>query len=86
MAGGTGGFVRGGLANDYRVGATVSGHIKSGDATIYITSHFEFGSSDLRARANAVNFLDAFQTLHELVHHAGRNGYYEYLRRGAQTG
>ena len=77
VAGGKGGFVRGGLANKYKVGATVSGDIKSGNAAIHLTSHFVFGSSDPRVQANAVNFLDAFQTLHELVHLAGVKGGYD---------
>lgn len=75
-----GGFVRGGLADENHVGATVSGHIyngkKRGDATIHIGSNFELGSSDPQTRADVVNKLDAFQVLHELIHHAGRNNYY----------
>lgn len=75
-----GGFVRGGLADQNRVTATVSGHIfkgkKSGGATIYLNSNFEFGSPDPAARAAAVNVLDAFSVLHELIHHAGLKDYY----------
>ena len=72
VASGKGGFVRGGLANKYRVGATISGNIRSGDAAIHLTSHFNGPPV-----GNSVNFIDAFQTLHELVHHAGRNRYYD---------
>ncbi len=71
VAGGKGGFIRGGLANKYRVSATVSGNIRSGNAAIHLTSHFNGPPV-----GNSVNFIDAFQTLHELVHHAGRNRYY----------
>jgi hypothetical protein len=72
VAGGKGGFIRGGLANKNRVGATVSGDIRSGDAAIHLTSHFNGPPV-----GNSVNFIDAFQTLHELVHLAGRSGYYD---------
>jgi len=72
--------VRGGLADKNHVGATVSGHIyngkKQGDATIYIGSNFELAASDPQTRADVANKLDAFQVLHELIHHAGRNSYY----------
>lgn len=75
-----GGFVRGGLADKYRVSATVSGQIFNGKkpsrATIYLSSNFEFGSSDPVAQAAAVNVLDAFSVLHELIHHAGLKGNY----------
>jgi hypothetical protein len=76
VEGGKGGFVRGGRANKNRVGATISGEINSRNAAIHLTSHFEFGSSDPQVRANAVNFIDAFQSLHELVHLAGSKRYY----------
>jgi hypothetical protein len=70
-----GGFVRGGKADKERVSAMISGHIvkgrKEGNATIYLNSHFEFGSSDPNVRAAVVNVLDAFNVLHELIHHAG---------------
>jgi len=70
-----GGFVRGGEADKYRVSATVSGHINSkgtGDAAIHINSHFNGP-----VPASIVNFLDAFNVLHELVHHARPNRYYD---------
>jgi hypothetical protein len=70
VAGGKGGFIRGGLANKNR--ATVSGDIRSGNAAIHLTSHFNGPPV-----GNSVNFIDAFQTLHELVHHAGLKGYYD---------
>jgi YD repeat-containing protein len=75
-----GGIVRGGLADNNRVSATVSGHIFKGEkpdgATIYLNSNFEFGSTDPQVQAAAVNALDGFNVLHELIHHAGLNGYY----------
>lgn len=49
----------------------MSGDIRSGNAAIHLTSHFNGPPV-----GNSVNFIDAFQTLHELVHHAGRNNYY----------
>ena len=49
----------------------MSGEIGSGNAAIHLTSHFNGPPV-----GNSVNFIDAFQTLHELVHLGGRNGYY----------
>jgi YD repeat-containing protein len=71
-----GGFVRGGLADKNHVSSIASGHLRSGDASIHLNSHFDFGSSDPEVQAKAVIALDAFNTLHELIHHAGLKGHY----------
>ncbi len=75
-----GGLVRGGLADKHKVSATVSGYIGSNNAAIHLNSHFDFGSTDPQVRANSVIFIDAFDTLHELIHHAGRKGYYNDIQ------
>src|SRR5688572_13983790 len=74
-----GGLIRGGLADKYRASATVSGSLKSGNAAIYLTSNFD-GVFDPQAEASAIISNDAFNTLHELVHHAGSNGYYDDIQ------
>jgi hypothetical protein len=67
-----GGFVRGGEADNYRASAAATGQIRSGDATIHLGSKFD-GSFDPQASASAkaIIAIDAFNTLHELIHHAG---------------
>jgi hypothetical protein len=73
-----GSFVRGGLAYKNRVHATVSGQLiygkgeKPGDAAIHITGKFNGPMA-----ASTVSFIDAFNVLHELIHHAGLRRYYD---------
>ncbi|HET8669063.1 MAG TPA: RHS repeat-associated core domain-containing protein, partial [Candidatus Saccharimonadales bacterium] len=74
-----GGFIRGGLADKNKVSATVSGQIRSGNAAIYLNSNFD-GSFDAQAEAKAIIAVDTFNTLHELVHHAGSKGYYSDIQ------
>ena len=72
-----GGFIRGGDADKHNIGGTVSGSITGGDAGIHIASRFLYGGNPTEAEKAVVrNHLDAFVILHELVHHAGVNGYY----------
>jgi hypothetical protein len=42
----------------------------------FISSHFDFGSPDPEIQANSVNAIDAFDTLHELIHQARSSGFY----------
>ncbi|MBC8030621.1 MAG: RHS repeat protein [Pyrinomonadaceae bacterium] len=82
---GQGNFVRGGLADKNRVSSTVSGQMvygkgkKPGNAAVHLGSYFNGP-----VQASSVNFIDAFDTLHELIHHAGLNDYY-YDEQIAQT-
>jgi YD repeat-containing protein len=69
------GLVRGGLADKNKWSATVDGRIGK-DASIHLSSHFSL-THDERAAAASVNYIDAFNVLHELVHHAGKKGYYD---------
>lgn len=74
-----GGFVRGGLADKYHVGATSDGSIRSGNAAIHINSNFD-GVFEPQVEAKAIIATDAFNTLHELVHHAGSKNYYSDIQ------
>jgi hypothetical protein len=56
----------------------VSGSIKSGNAAIHITGNFDGVFPPVEANAIIAN--DAFNTLHELIHHAGSKGYYDDIQ------
>lgn len=74
-----GGFVRGGLADKNKVSSTVNGYIRSGNAAIHLGSNFD-GTFDPEVEARGIIAIDAFNTLHELVHHAGSKRYYNDIQ------
>jgi hypothetical protein len=71
------GFVRGGSATKNKVSATVKGQFRSKDASIHLGSGFSFMVTTQQEKANTVAKLDAFNVLHEIVHLAGKNTYYD---------
>jgi len=75
-----GGFVRGGLATKYRSAAAIKGEFKSGDASIHLGTGFNFMVTTPDEQAKAVAQLDAFNSLHEIVHLAGQNRAYDDIQ------
>jgi len=75
-----GGFVRGGLATKYRSAAAIKGEFKSGDASIHLGTGFNFMVTTPDEQAKAVAQLDAFNSLHEIVHLAGQNRPYDDIQ------
>lgn len=71
------GLIRGGLATKNRVSSTISGKLTSGNASIHLGSGFAFMVTTPEEKAKAVAKLDAFNSLHEIVHLAGQKGYYD---------
>jgi hypothetical protein len=71
------GFVRGGLATEYKASAAISGNFKSGDASIHLAVGFSFMVTTVEEKAIAVAQIDAFNSLHEIVHLAGEKHPYD---------